>query len=164
MCSLCTPQFVLRPPFSKHLIISPPVTGFWAATAFGPSSCVWCSHAFGHRVSGTWGCGACSVWCRVFYCCHRVWQGLAKQPRVLKKVTIAQRVEKYSKYGLYDNNGALYCKPCGKKMDETREDSLTKHVTSGIHDAKFVLAAGYEQREASPHRWGPIGGADQKWR
>ena len=22
----------------------------------------------------------------------------------------------------------------GKKMDETREDSLTKHVTSGIHD------------------------------
>ena len=59
----------------------------------------------------------------------------AKQPRVLKKVTIAQRVEKYGKYGLYDNNGALYCKPCGKKMDETWEDSLTKHVTSGIHDA-----------------------------
>ena len=81
----------------------------------------------------------------------------AKQLRVLKKVAIAQRVEKYGKYGLYDNNGALYCKPCGKKMDETREDSLTKHVTSGIHDAvcanhiragaKFVLAAGYEQRE-----------------
>ena len=46
----------------------------------------------------------------------------AKQPHVLKKVTIAQRVEKYSKYGLYDNNGALYCKPCGKKVDETRED------------------------------------------
>ena len=45
-----------------------------------------------------------------------------------------QRVEKYGKYGLYDNNGAPYCKPCGKKMDETREDSLTKHVTSGIHD------------------------------
>ena len=42
-------------------------------------------------------------------------------------------------------------------MDETREDSLTKHATSGIHDAacanhiragaKFVLAVGYEQRE-----------------
>ena len=41
----------------------------------------------------------------------------AKQPHVLKKVTIAQRVEKYGKYGLYDNNSALYCKPCGKKMD-----------------------------------------------
>ena len=78
----------------------------------------------------------------------------AKQPRVLKKVTIAQRVEKYGKYGLYDSNGVLYCKPCGEKMDETREDSLTKHVASGIHDAacanhiravaKFVLAAGYE--------------------
>ena len=43
----------------------------------------------------------------------------AKNPRVLKTVTIAQRVEKYGKYGLYDNNGKLYCKPCGKKMDET---------------------------------------------
>ena len=42
-------------------------------------------------------------------------------------------------------------------MDASREDSLTKHVTSGIHDvacskhicasAKFVLAPGYEQRE-----------------
>ena len=50
MCSLCTPQFVLRPPFSKNLVISPPITGFWAATALGSSSCVWCSHAFGHRV------------------------------------------------------------------------------------------------------------------
>ena len=51
----------------------------------------------------------------------------------------------------------LYYKPCGKKMDETWEDLLMKHVSSGIHDAvctnhihagaKFVLAAGYEQRE-----------------
>ena len=74
---------------------------------------------------------------------------------MLKNITVAQRVEKYGQYGLYDNNGRLYCKPYGKKMDETREDSLTKHVTSGIHDvvcakhiragAKFVLAAGYEQ-------------------
>ena len=55
----------------------------------------------------------------------------AKQPRLLKKVIIAQRVEKY---GLYDNNSRLYCKLYGKKMDETREDSLTKHVTSGIRD------------------------------
>ena len=48
----------------------------------------------------------------------------AKKLRVLKTVTIAQRVEKYVKHGLYDNNGKLYCKPCGKKMDETREDSV----------------------------------------
>ena len=33
---------------------------------------VWCSHVFGHRVSGIWGCGVFSVCCRVFYCCHRV--------------------------------------------------------------------------------------------
>ena len=81
----------------------------------------------------------------------------AKNSRVLKTVTIAQRVEKYGKYGLYDNNGKLYCKPCGKKMDETREDSLTRHVISGIHDAacakviragaKLVLAPGYAERE-----------------
>ena len=59
--------------------------------------------------------------------------------------------------GLYDDNGKLYRKPCGKKMDETREDSLTKHITPGFHGvacakhiragAKFVLAPGYEQRE-----------------
>ena len=53
---------------------------------------------------------------------------------MLKKVAIAQRVEKYGKYGLYDNNRRLYCKPCGKKTDDTWEDSLTKHGTSGIHD------------------------------
>ena len=53
---------------------------------------------------------------------------------MLKNVTIAWRVEKYGKYGLYDNIGRLYCKPCGKKMDETRDESLMKHVTSGVHD------------------------------
>ena len=47
------PQCVLQPPFFKHLIISPPISGFWAAGAFGSSSCVWCSHVFGHRVSGS---------------------------------------------------------------------------------------------------------------
>ena len=81
----------------------------------------------------------------------------AKQPCALEKVTTAQRAENYGKYGLYDNNGALHCKPRGKKMDATQEDSLTKHVTSGIRDvacanhiragAKFVLAPGYEQRK-----------------
>ena len=50
MCSLCTPQCVLQPPFLKHLIISPPIIGFWAAGAFGSLSCVWCSHVrFGCR-------------------------------------------------------------------------------------------------------------------
>ena len=47
-------------------------------------------------------------------------------------------------------------------MYETREDSLTKHVTLGIHDlacakyirasAKFVLAPGCEQREQREER------------
>ena len=53
MCSLCTPQCVLQPPFFQHLVVSPPISGFWAAGAFGSSSCVWCSHVFGHRVSGS---------------------------------------------------------------------------------------------------------------
>ena len=82
MCSLCTPQCVLQPPFLKHLIISPPIIGFWAAGAFGSSSCVWCSHVFGHRVSGIWSCGAFSVCCRVFYSCHRF--GWFPGPRSLK--------------------------------------------------------------------------------
>ena len=124
---------LLQPPFFRHLIISPPINGFWAAGAFGSSSCVWCSHVFGHRVC-----------CRVFYCCHRVCHRVcytptehitmrwsegthkpsrldtfkkAKQPRMLKKVTIAQRVEKYGKYGLYDNKYRLYCKPCALKTN-----------------------------------------------
>ena len=71
-CVLCTPQCVLQPPFFKHLIISPPIHGFWAAGTFGSSSCAWCSHVFGHRVSGIWGCGAFGVCCRVFFCCHRI--------------------------------------------------------------------------------------------
>ena len=35
MCSLCTPQCVLQLLFFKHLIISSPISGFWAAGAFG---------------------------------------------------------------------------------------------------------------------------------
>ena len=69
---------------SKHLIISPPISGFWAATAFGSSGCVWCSHAFGHIVSGIWGCGPFSVWCRVvltraLFCAHHEKTRGAKQ-------------------------------------------------------------------------------------
>ena len=53
MCSLPTTQCVLQPLLFKHLIVSPPISGFWAAGAFGSSTCVWCSHIFGHRVSGS---------------------------------------------------------------------------------------------------------------
>ena len=42
--------------FFSHLIISPPIIGFWVVGAFSSSSCVWCGHVFGHRVSGIWGC------------------------------------------------------------------------------------------------------------
>ena len=93
----------------------------------------------------------------------------ARNPRVLKNVTVAERVVKFGMYSLYDNNGKLYCKPCGKKMDETREDSLTKNVTSGFHDvacakhthasAKFALVPGYEQREESRQSKERAGGA-----
>ena len=86
MCSLCTPECVLQPPFFKHLIISPPINGFWAAGAFGSSSCVWCSRVLGHKVSGIWGCGAFSVCCRVFYCCHRVCHRVCNRPT--KHITI----------------------------------------------------------------------------
>ena len=72
MCSFTLGHWIIPflPPFFQHLIVSPPISGFWAAGAFRSSSCVWCSHVFGHRVSGIWGCGAFSVCCRVFYCCH----------------------------------------------------------------------------------------------
>ena len=42
---LCTPQFVLQRPFFKHLIIiTPPISGFWAAGPFSSSGCVWCGN------------------------------------------------------------------------------------------------------------------------
>ena len=40
--------------FFKHLIVSPPSSGFWAAGAFGSSSCFWCSHDFGQWNLGLW--------------------------------------------------------------------------------------------------------------
>ena len=149
VCDLCVrsarPSMFLS---RRSSSTSSPISGFWAATAFGSSSCVWCSHVSGHRESGVVEPSAsvaesstAATGSATGSDCQKVrvkplrpgTLKKAKQPRVLKKVTTAQRVEKYGKYGLYDNNGALYCKPCGKKMDETREDSLT--------------APGYEQRE-----------------
>ena len=129
----------------------PPISGFWAVGAFGSSSCVWCSHVFGHKSQrnlGLWSLQRPPSTSQSYGQKVRAKPSRpdtlkkAKQPRVLKNVTIAQRVKKSGKYGLYDNNGRLYCKPCGKKVDETQKGSLTKHVTSGIHD---VLCAKHIQ-------------------
>jgi len=38
VCSLCTPPCVLQPSFFKHLIVSPSISGLWAAGAFGSSN------------------------------------------------------------------------------------------------------------------------------
>ena len=63
----------------------------------------------------------------------------------------------YGKYGLYNNNGVLTCGPCGQRLDYTRDDVTTTHITRDGHDrkcvaqishgAQYVLAAGYEERE-----------------
>ena len=39
LCSLCTPQFVLQSAFFRCLVISPPISGFWAAGAFSYARC-----------------------------------------------------------------------------------------------------------------------------
>ena len=33
----------------KHVITSPPISGFWVVGAFGSYSCVWCSHVGGQQ-------------------------------------------------------------------------------------------------------------------
>jgi len=58
---------------------------------------------------------------------------------------------------LYNNNGLLTCGPCGQRLDYTRDDVITTHITRDGHDrkcaaqishgAQYVLAAGYEERE-----------------
>ena len=77
--------------------------------------------------------------------------------RVLKSTTVQNRVDKYGKYGLYENGGLLFCKPCGKKVDWNREDSIKDHIVAEKHEnavrvhttcgAPYVLVAGYEQRQ-----------------
>ena len=56
-----------------------------------------------------------------------------KQPsdrkRVAKHVTVDQRVHKYGRYGLYNNNG-LFGKSCGKTVDYHGEDSIQSHMTA----------------------------------
>ena len=47
---------------------------------------------------------------------------------VAKKVTVDDRVAKWGKYALYSNNGLLFCKPCGKKVDYLRDESIQHHI------------------------------------
>ena len=64
---------------------------------------------------------------------------------------------KWGKYGLYNNNGLLFCKPCGKEGDYLRNDSIQHHILTDLHDcncarhvrcgAPYVLAPGYEGYE-----------------
>ena len=55
VCYLCVRSARPSAFFSHHSSSTsssaPQISGFWAATAFGSSSCVWCSHVFGHRVN-----------------------------------------------------------------------------------------------------------------
>ena len=53
----------------------------------------------------------------------------AKKERTLKTITVDDRVAKYGKYGLYNNNGVLTCRPCGQRLDYTRDDVITTHDT-----------------------------------
>ena len=57
-----------------------------------------------------------------------------EKKHVAKHVTVDQRVEKYGKYGLCNNNNLLMCKCCGKKVDHQREDSIRSHITTPLHD------------------------------
>ena len=43
---------------------------------------------------------------------------------VAKNVTVDDCIAKWGKYGLCSNNGPLLCKPCGKKVDYLRGDSI----------------------------------------
>ena len=49
-----------------------------------------------------------------------------------KKATVVDRVAKWGKYGLYNNNGLVFCKPYGKKVGYLREvlSSTTSERTS----------------------------------
>ena len=152
-CSLCTAQCVLQLPFFGQLIISPQSVDS-GLLALAVDSVVVSREWVAESSTSTKESGAQKVRAKPS---RLDTLKKAENPLVLKNVAIAQRVENYGKYGLYDNNGKLYCKPCGKKMDETREDSLTRHVISGIHDAmcakviradaQLVLAPGYAERQ-----------------
>ena len=69
VCYLCVRSARPSAFFSHHSSSTsssaPQISGFWAATAFGSSSCVWCSHIFGHRVNVPM---HCAVPCRLALC------------------------------------------------------------------------------------------------
>ena len=58
--------------------------------------------------------------------------------RMLKHVTVEQRVDKYKQYGLYNNDGALFCRPCGKRVDMHREDTIKDHIVSDLHESQVL--------------------------
>ena len=57
---------------------------------------------------------------------------------MLKHVTVEQRVDKYKQYGLYNNDGALFCRPCGKRVDMHREDTIKDHIVSDLHESQVL--------------------------
>ena len=64
-----------------------------------------------------------------------------KARRTVKTVTVDDRVAKFGKYGLYNGNGVLMCRCCGKRVDYNREDTINSHITSQTHDKRCGLFA-----------------------
>ena len=80
--------------------------------------------------------------------------------KVLKCITVDQRVDKFGKYGLYNDHDVLRCKPCAKRVDHEREDSITHHILTDLHERNcakhiangvpYILAPAYEEHERQP--------------
>ena len=77
--------------------------------------------------------------------------------KVSKCIIVDQCVEKFEKYGLYNDLDMLHCKPCAQRVDHEREDSITHHILRYLHHqncakhiangAPYVLVRAYEERE-----------------
>ena len=51
------------------------------------------------------------------------------------KVTIEERLEKYAKYGLYNDSGRMACRCCDVgTVDPNREDNIVAHLITDMHD------------------------------
>ena len=56
-----------------------------------------------------------------------------------------------------DDHDLLRCKPCARRVDHEREDSITHHIQIDLHDrmyakhiangAPYILAPAYQERE-----------------
>ena len=57
-----------------------------------------------------------------------------KARRTVKTVRVDDCVAKFGKYGLYNGNGVLMCRCCGKRVDHNREDIINSHIMSQTHD------------------------------